>query len=328
MRRLKSHKAPRAFQRLRRENSAKLSGRIRRLEELDLARLSQAQVGERLGRILDGFALRPVNFATERVFRARIETEARPFSKASELWYPPPEVAGAGRFNYPGKPVFYAASTLNAALWECRPKPGDTIEALVCATLGPHAELEVAHIGLQNFRGNRRGASDFPDITSDASFRSLLRSMALDRKWNRVERFLSTATGMEEEKRPGLFKLTREIGRVLMEMAQTTGMLYPSIAADRAAFNLCLHTSAADRFFFPAEVWRFKINAIHPNLEGAAPSKPGHLETAPLARSNAVLNDGQIEWLEGFEESPLHDLATLEQRVAASRSKKLSKKED
>ncbi|MGB7654512.1 MAG: RES domain-containing protein [Novosphingobium sp.] len=285
-----------AVNRLRAASPAEILGRINRFNRANLEALSEDQIRERIGRTMDGYFTKTMRLVTNQMFRARKNPTAHSFENSAELWYPPADVVQAGRFNRAGEPVFYATNTMNAAIWEARPEVGDRITVAICDTVGPLLDVTCAHIGLNRYRGRAPSEGGVPDLRSDAQFISGLANEQLDRKWSRVDDFLADLAVADGLERPGLYMATRQIGKTLMGIETAEGLIYPSVAAGLAAFNLMLEPDVADSKLRVGKALEFEMVQHLEHVEGHPQSKPGYAVMRPIKHSRSIKADGSLVW--------------------------------
>lgn len=266
---------------------------------------------------MDGYSINKLPLGTSAVFRARRNTARERFSHASDLWCPPAELVQMGRFNRPGESVFYASSTINAALWEVRPKVGEVVTVAICTPVVAPAVFHLTHIGLHHYQGNPdafwRGV---PDIRSNPSFMGDLRQLGIDRKWSRIDDFLSELATRPVGEQAGLYEATSQLGETLLRVPNTDGIIYPSVAAGLAAFNIRLNRVAAEQILGIAEVWEFEVIRHFSELAGRPPSEPGYLLTKALRRSATIAAGGEINWLQDFPKGPEADMRSIISRAS------------
>lgn len=311
--------AEEAVGRLRKINPAELAGRIGRVRRMNAAALSDEAISNRVRRLFDGYASKPIMIRANAVFRARKNENGQSFTNTAELWYPPPAVVSLGRFNAANESVFYAASTIQAAAWEIRAQPGDILSILVCGANSAHADIYSAAIGMHLYDGAPQPPQyPFPDLRADSSFQRDLQRAAIEQKWRRLDDYLSSLATAQPSDIPGLYRITNVISRVLTGMGDVQGLTYPSVATALKAFNLRLQPQAADQAFFPGEVWEFEVLAHVEHLPGQPESATGYQAVRPLRRSARIEPDGAIVWLAGAWNAAA-DLAQCVSRVQASK---------
>ena len=277
--------------------------------------LDERQIKQRFGRLMDGYMTKKATLFTNRLFRARMVSDGSEFKNVSELWCPPSKLVRQGRFNLDWQSVLYASSTFNAALWEMRPKEGETIAVAICGTTPKICPFQCAHVGLYHYQGRRPTVGKVPDIRSDSRFIANLEHEKIDRKWRRIDEFLAELAIADDHSKPGLYSATSQLGETLLGIPGVEGLAYPSVAAGLSAFNLRLDPAVANRKIFIAEVWELLITNHFSGINDRPKSKPGFVMTRALRRSRVIKPDGGIEWLPGFEIGAGDDFRTIPQRV-------------
>lgn len=308
-----------ALHRLRSVNSAELSARIARLRRADFNIMTEAQIRERLGRLMDGYSTKTVSLVTNQIYRARKNNGNQSFENTTELWYPPAAVVQPGRFNRAGQSVFYSSNTMNAALWEIRPAEGDKVTVAICRSVERVLAITCVHIGLYLYQGKAPAVGGVPDLRSDTHFITGLQTEKVDRKWTKIDALLAELVTGDEKTRPNLYAATRQIGTTLLGVGTAEGLIYPSVAAGLAAFNLRLEPSVADEKLTIGEVWEFEIIKHIDHLEGRPRSKPGYVLTRPVRRSEKINSDGSIQWMDRFERGAAIDFSTIQGRLDSIR---------
>ncbi len=246
--------------RLRRISSADLLGRINRIRRVDASGLTDAQISNRIGRLLDGHAHKPMMLKTNAVFRARKNPAGTHFESVKELWYPPAQVVAAGRFNHAHEPKFYSVGSMQAALWEVGAQEGDKITVLICGSRHSFANIICAQIGLHRYQGVPQDPRlPHADLRADHSFQQELKSEAVDRKWKLVDNFLADIVTSSALEVRDLYRMTRVIGEILSRIPNVSGIIYPSVATKLHAYCSVISCEAADQNFFPVEAWEFEI---------------------------------------------------------------------
>jgi hypothetical protein len=300
---------------LRRRSAADFYGRLSRLRRLDPSSLTSQQVDDRIRRALNGYITRSMILGSNGVWRARVNVAGQTFEDASDLWFPPNEVVRQrGRFNEEGQSVFYCSDKLSSAVEEMRPSSGDIITILVAGAKAPGANMAVAHVGIHR-------AIAEPEVTNDmgGGLRGIeewiehLETMHIRARWLAIDDFLtdiSTSVYADAE-RDSRYKLTNGLARMLMEPEEIEGIIYPSVAADLTAFNICLPPKKADQYFYPFETWEVEV---------VVPPRNGEGSIAKFLRHGVVSDSGRIIWGERSREFSEDEIVgSIGRSVAARR---------
>jgi hypothetical protein len=182
------------------------------------------------------------------LYRA-VRPNGRLVETVEHLQYPPPEcVRSYGRANWPGKPVFYAATERDTALLEMRPQVG---ERLILSQWEPLVAKspEVRELGLLETLTRLR-----PDLAAklkETLEPSHAQGLSVDDlKKNRLIRtFLAqqftkvVSTGCEHE-----YRLSATIAATLMH-GEADGLVYASIATVQSGVNVALRPESLDRLY-------------------------------------------------------------------------------
>lgn len=281
--------------------------RINRLKRVNPERLTEQQAFDRLSRALHGYVMRSVIIGTNGVFRARVGAPNALFRNVSELWYPPSSmVIRRGRFNGKGEAKFYCSSELHAAVMEVRPKVGDRVAVVIAGARQRSAQIDLAHIGLHRavVHSDVVGAMG-SGLRGDPDFVRRLGEWGIQKRWLVLDDYLTQlattlyAPEVEEE----AYKMTLSAGRYLLRPQNHQGILYPSVASDFSAFNICLEPSAADHICTPSEVW---VAEVTERLCGV----PEDLERSMrfLHRSTSISGAGDIAWSDRLSEVSAHEV--------------------
>ncbi len=289
---------PRNGAALRRVAVQDFSRRLRALERLDLSRASEQQAFDSFARAFNGYITRSAIIGTNGVFRARRNEGRELFEEAAELWYPPAELVGRGRFNATGESRFYASSEFHGAVFEMLPAPGDRLTVLVAGAIDRESRLELAHVGLERALVDREITGTMGDgLRKDEGFSAMLREMGIERRWLALDDFLASigTTAYPPVESADRYKLTVAAAKFLSHGDRFDGLIYPSVGIDLRGFNLCLGTAAADRAYFPFEAYLLEIVDERP---GPWTDTPGGLafSVRVVRRSSGISFSGQIEW--------------------------------
>lgn len=199
-----------------------------------------------------------------------------------------------------------------------RPSSGDIITILVAGAKAPGANIAVSHVGIHR-------AIAEPEVTNDmgGGLRAVeewvqhLETMHIRARWLAIDDFLtdiSTSVYADVE-RDSRYKLTNALARMLMEPEGIEGIIYPSVAADMTAFNICLPPKQADQYFYPFEAWEVEVVAPPLNGEGSI---------AKFLRHGIVSDSGKIIWSERTRDFSEDDIVgSIGRSVAARRASSL-----
>tara|TARA_R110000868_G_scaffold411718_1_gene707978 strand:+ start:1632 stop:2588 length:957 start_codon:yes stop_codon:yes gene_type:complete len=307
---------PRFGEVLRGRNAQDFYGQLNRLKRLDASKLTSQQVDDRFRRAFNGYITRSIIMGSNGVWRARVNAIGKSFDDASDLWFPPTAaVRHRGRFNEADQSLFYCSNKISSAVEEMRPSTGDIITILVAGAKSPGANITVAHVGVH------RAISE-PEVINDmgGGLRAVedwvahLEKMRIRARWLALDDFLtdiSTSVYTDSE-RDWRYKLTNALARMLLEPEGIEGIIYPSVASDMTAFNICFSPKQADQHFYPFEAW--EIQVIAPPLEGES-------SVAKFLRHGVVGDSGKITWSassQGFSKNEI--LGSIGRSVAARRA--------
>jgi len=308
-----------AMTRLRRTSTADLVGRLKRLRRMDVAKLTDGAIENRVGRIMDGFAHKPMLLKTNATFRARKNEGKASFGQASELWYPPSSVARLGRFNAHGEAVFYSASSMASAIWEVVPTEGDIVTVLACGSRLEMADIICAQVGVHLYEGRPQPA-EYPlaDLRADVAFQRDLKDDVIDQKWRLVDDLLSEWATASADGFADLYRVTRTFGDIFRRISMVEGITYPSVATNLKAFNTVLSCEAADKHFFPAEAWEFEIVDWGAVEIVPSPLSSRLMPIRAIRRSKSIGPDGAIEWLDEMPDV-MKEQASVMTRVSNAR---------
>jgi RES domain len=273
-----------------------VSNRIKRLKSADLAKLSPAQLRNRIGRIIDDYPLQVRPLQSSGVYRARKNSPGGDFSHARELWYPPSAlITRPSRLNGVGESRLYAASMPNTAILELKPEVGDLFTVLVARTKSRQLEaLRVAFIGIE-----RSLAPEIQSLTPDDIFRTSSRfherlGSSGYKKWLLIDDYLSSILGESiDDSDSNKYKLTAALGNLVFESPDISAITYPSVATHDHGINICFLPERADALLEPSEAWVIRIEGRgeHPEVTGAM-----H-QISFIKRSEEIGSDGIIKWL-------------------------------
>lgn len=266
------------FSRLRQVSALDLRARLERLERAASQLHSEEAITYRVRRAMDCYVASPVELGISGTYRARVNSGRLPFIDVRELWYPPSEKVGEGRFNRERQTKFYSSSRAHAALLEVRPQAGQRI-TLLYAKGRNHPIRSFLPLGLQTIQQPSWVArtSDLAPLMS-----ALLREKEL-KKWTLInDAFARICTQIYDERSsPSLYRITNSILDVLKGVL-FHGLLYPSIAAGHRAVNICMVPEVADETFEPAIGWMLDVG--------------NHNQVRLVAVTRAIGADGSLIW--------------------------------
>lgn len=282
---------PRFGETLRRRSAVDFYGRLKRLKRLDPSKFTSEQIDDRLRRALNGYITRSIILGSNGVWRARVNAAGQTYEDATELWFPPEAaVRQRGRFNETGQSVFYCSDKISSAVEEMRPSSGDIITVLVAGARTPGASITVAHVGIHRAIAEPEVINDMGGgLRGPEEWVQHLETMHIRARWLAIDDLLtevSTSVYADEE-RDNRYKLTNSLARMLMEPEGIDGIIYPSVAADMTAFNICLPPQQANQYFYPFEAW--EVEVVVPPLNGEG-------SIVKFLRHGTVNNSGNIIW--------------------------------
>ncbi len=303
-------------QALRAVNCHQFYDRLRRLKRLDLSRVSSEQTYDRFRRAFSGYITRSVIAGSNGVWRARVNETGQSFEDASDLWFPPADKVGRrGRFNEAGQSMFYCSDKIYSAIDEMRPSAGAVMTVLAAGAKSPGASLSFGHVGVHR-------AIAEPEIVGNmgGGLRALeewiehLDRLGIRRRWLALDDYLTeiAASVYAPSEQDDRYKMTNALARMLLQPPDIEGIIYPSVAAEMTAFNICLPPKNADKYFYPFETWEVEV---------VAPPTPGDSSAVRFLRKGAVGDSGQISWgplLDHVEENDI--VGSIGRSVAARRA--------
>lgn len=283
---------------LMRVSAADLRGRIARARSMDLTRLSDEQVFQRLARLADGYTKRQDQLQTNMLFRARRNESRQPFQHASELWHPPSSVVGRGRFNSAGEPVFYTSNRFHAAIFEMRPCVGDLFTVLAVHRRDFNHPITCISVGMSRCKapearvGGRHLHWDSPfppDVAPERGVKA---------RWSAIDNYLgdiclAPCPPNEEDQ---IYKPTNAISRLFADIPGIDALQYPSVAVDLNAVNLRLTTQKADELFQPGEAWMVEVVDYQDEVPGLPPLASGYFQMHLLARTSMIDDSWMLNW--------------------------------
>lgn len=276
---------------LRKVPPAQFYSRLNRLKALNPAVLSEQQAFNRLSHAFHGYIMKSVIIGTNGVYRARLGKPDELFENVSQLWYPPEDlVTRRGRFNGVGESRFYCSTELHAAMYETRPGVGDRISLLIAGARDRSRDVELAHIGIHKAIVASEVVGEMgTGLRGNDEFISKLDRQGIRKRWLLLDDYLSdlATTLYDPAEEQDRYKLSLSAGRYVLRPPHYRGLLYPSVASDFHAFNICLYPDAADEIYFPSEVWVADVVGY---------DAAGDLEVQFVHRSDRITSSGNIEW--------------------------------
>ena len=299
-----------------------LRSRIAKFRKLELTRFSQEQVGNRIGRILDGYTTKLIPLILSGVVRARKNSGGGIFNTTAQLWYPPAaKVKKSSRLNAAGESLFYASNRMNAAIYELHPMVGDVFTVMIARPKLRAARLNVAQVGLE-----RLSSPDLHNLSKsalpreDQQLQKALGSPNNFKKWLMIDDFLgdlfTAHVGDAEEHK---YKPTIAIGSNLFGIPGIDGINYPSVATNLNAINLCLKPEKADEIFEPSEFFMVKLSDQKDASELGVKTENGTMYRIDFIRESRGINrNGEIEWGPEVLNLPYERVEHLMKRVIIS----------
>lgn len=196
-----------------------------------------------------------------RIFwRARRCYSESGYDGISDVWAPPQNLCGAGRFNDLGESVLYASTTMDTALAEIDVKSGDLVH--VVGIQFPRSSPRIACLG-EFHAVHRGGRATFLPQEAASHLTRLLNSLgeagALPLLY--IDAFLADVVSSKDASLSS-YVHTRAVGNAILRKAPgCSGLLYPSVKAPSGR-NVMLRREAADRSFNIVSSSVIRVNQV------------------------------------------------------------------
>lgn len=204
-----------------------------------------AEIRDRFSLLLQAQPLLNYNFGPGSIFwRGRKCDNLDGWKNVSDVWYPQPGVAKAGRLNNPYEPLLYLSSRRFTVFSEVRAKPADVIHILGCR-IKEGKNIRIGLIG-DLFHVYRTGLSM---ISSEVGrlLNNTLNSFDYEvgRSIVYVDAFLASVL-RDPGASPNAYLFTRILGDLLLKkVIEVKSLFYPSIVQE-GGMNLAVGSSVAD----------------------------------------------------------------------------------
>lgn len=199
-------------------------------------------------------------------WRARTwpQGQVTPFSKVSDLSYPPPHVVTkSGRLNKAGDPCFYASKSLAAALLEVNAEPGQMIQVAGFAVLLGE-ELKLAHIGeYAAIYKSGPGALTDPRAAAAVSMSMARPSEFGIRDLALLDEFYAGVLNDPEAEAQD-YMHSRTLCQLIHQKQKIAGILYPSVKR-QGQWNIAIRPSAVDTSLHNVSCILVKVLGIDAN---------------------------------------------------------------
>lgn len=179
-------------------------------------------------------------------WRARVILD-EPYTKLSEMDYPPAEYARAGRLNDPGEPCLYISARKETALAEVGAKEGQRVQLAGFRILN-EAPIRLAVIGeYSNVQKNgyMHFAGQDPDMTISKILNSMPHQDALKKIY--IDKFFAQVLADQDAANNG-YRFSRALAQAIYARNASSGIVFPSVK-DRGGFNIGVKAAASDRSF-------------------------------------------------------------------------------
>jgi hypothetical protein len=218
----------------------------------------------------------PVLNAGTPLYRARVTGKP---THIKDVSYPPASLTRLGRANREGAPVLYCSAAREGALFEVRPRVGETVVVAKWTTTAP---MVVHQVGYSTNAINQLNSSRTPESWAVFSEEPGGAAHA------EITDFLATAfvRVIERDESAEFYKLSAAIAEMLFAQDMFHGLLYPTIALAANSDNLAVKPSFADQHLAFVDAEFFQINKVR-----------GHgFEVIPHDLAQSVGADGAISW--------------------------------
>ena len=212
-----------------------------------LACTTEAEFCYAIEPLFNEYEILSLEFGRGSIFwRARVISDA-PFTKLSDMDYPPAEYARVGRLNDLGKPCFYISARKETALAEVGAKKGLRVQLAGFRILN-EAPIQLAVIGeYSNVQKNgyMHFAGQDPDMTLSKILNSMPRQDALKKIY--IDKFFAHVLADQDSAKNG-YRFSRALAQAIYSRNASSGIVFPSVK-DRGGFNIGVKAEASDRSF-------------------------------------------------------------------------------
>jgi hypothetical protein len=192
-------------------------------------------------------------------WRARA-IESEPFSKLSEMGYPPAEFARLGRFNDRGVPCLYIAARKETALAEIAAKEGQLIQLAGFRILN-ESPIRLAVIG-EYSNVQKNGYMHFsgqdPEMTISKFINSMPPEQALKKIY--IDKFFAHVLADPTASSSG-YRFSRALSQAIYSKVNVGAIVFPSVK-DRGGFNLAVKAIESDQCFHNVSCLIVKIGKL------------------------------------------------------------------
>lgn len=216
---------------------------------------------------LDFYSIINFDFKYENpFFRARITNDGRPFTCTSEIYYPPHNVAKAGRLNENGSPALYLSLTCDVALAEVKAKEGDIVQVSAFRTKRENEGIRVALIG-EKYKSVKGGNQFLSKEVAD-TYSDLVKRMSLDDRRMALAYLYSDMFFDEIITNPNAHEKNYIHSRIMADLIfnrnkYIDGIMYYSIASNNG-MNIALPWEKADQHLALESTALIKIKKVYP----------------------------------------------------------------
>lgn len=218
----------------------------------------------------------PVLNAGTPLYRARVIGKP---THIRDVSYPPASLTPLGRVNREGAPVLYCSSAREGALFEVRPRSGETVVVVKWTTTEP---MVVHQVGYSTNALNQLKSGRTPE--SWAVFAEEPGGAA----HAEITDFLATTfvRVIERDESAEFYKLSAAIAEMLFAQDMFHGLLYPTVALSANSDNLAVKPSFADQHLSFVEAEFLQIQKVSDHA----------FEVLPLDLAQSLDTDGSIAW--------------------------------
>ncbi len=260
--------------------TAHVQRRLASLRHLDLRRHSIDDLVGRVRELLDGQALRCLEFAPGLLLYRGVMGESLP-ERLADVSYPPADrVRHDQRANRAGVPMFYCSATWHPPFFEARVRPGDGI---VIARWQTRQPLRILSFGYADV------CADDPHSDREKALRRALAQLPAETR--AVATFLTgifTKTVADDAQHH--YRLSIAVAEACQLGQAFDGLLYPSAAMASPAHNLALHPSCLDAGKLTLDyVEHLRVHHVSPDTDV--------LDVRSLDLAPGAGPDGRLRWL-------------------------------